>query len=66
MLTLSSRRIPRRSSEEAHVPYLRMSGRWLEEHGFPIGAAVQVHVEYGRVTLISEAVEESAATSGGD
>lgn len=66
VLTLSSRRIPRRSLEEAHVPYLRMSGRWLEEHGFPIGAAVQVRVEHGRVTLISEAVEDSAAASDRD
>lgn len=45
---------------EAIVPYLRMSGRWLEEHGFVIGAAVQVVVEHGRVTLISEAAEESS------
>jgi len=28
-----------------------MSGRWLEEHGFPIGSAVRVEVEHGRVTL---------------
>lgn len=42
---------------EAVVPYLRMSGRWLEEHGFAIGSGVQVVVERGRVTLISEAVE---------
>jgi hypothetical protein len=38
---------------EAVVPYLRMSGRWLEEHGFAIGADVQVLVEQSRVTLIS-------------
>jgi hypothetical protein len=30
-----------------------MSGRWLEEHGFAIGADVQVLVEQRRVTLIS-------------
>lgn len=41
---------------EARVPYLRMSGRWLEERGFAIGSAVQVRVEHGRVTLISEGV----------
>jgi hypothetical protein len=44
---------------EAIVPYLRLSGRWLEEHGFVIGTTVQVLVERGRVTLISEAVEEA-------
>ena len=53
VLTLSSRRIPRRTMPEAVVPYLRMSGRWLEEHGFAIGANVQVVVEQSRVTLIS-------------
>jgi Toxin SymE, type I toxin-antitoxin system len=58
-LTLSARRITRRTLPEAVVPYLRMSGRWLEEHGFPIGSGVQVLVERGRVTLISDAVEAS-------
>ena len=53
VLTLSSRRITRRTLPEAVVPYLRMSGRWLEEHGFTIGSGVQVVVEHGRVTLIS-------------
>jgi hypothetical protein len=53
VLTLSSRRISRRTLAEAVVPYLRMSGRWLEEHGFAIGSGVQVVVEHGRVTLIS-------------
>ena len=57
VLTLSSRRIVRRTLPEAVVPYLRMSGRWLEEHGFAIGAGVQVVVERGRVTLISTAVD---------
>jgi len=51
--TLSSRRIRRQTMPEAVVPYLRMSGRWLEEHGFAIGADVQVVVEQSRVTLIS-------------
>lgn len=31
-----------------------MSGRWLAEHGFAIGAGVQVVVEQGRVTIISD------------
>lgn len=66
ILTLSSRRIPRRSLAEARVPYLRMSGRWLEEHGFVIGAAVQVLVEHGRVTLITEAAETSPPVAVGE
>jgi len=53
VLTLSSRCIARRTLPAAVVPYLRMSGRWLEEHGFVIGSGVQVLVEHGRVTLIS-------------
>jgi len=53
VLTLSSRRIPRRTMPEAVVPYLRLSGRWLAEHGFAIGANVEVVVEQSRVTLIS-------------
>jgi hypothetical protein len=57
VLTLSSRRVTRRTMPEAVVPYLRMSGRWLEEHGFAIGSGVQVVVERGRVTLISTAVD---------
>ena len=57
VLTLSARRIARRDLPEAVVPYLRMSGRWLEEHGFGIGSVVQVRVEHGRLTLISEAAE---------
>jgi hypothetical protein len=58
-LTLSSRRIPRQTMPEAVVPYLRMSGRWLEEHGFAIGADVQVLVEQRRVTLISRHAVEN-------
>jgi len=53
VVTLSSRRIHRRTMPEAVVPYLRLSGRWLAEHGFAIGANVQVVVEQSRVTLIS-------------
>ncbi len=59
ILRASSRRIPRLTMPEAIVPYLRLSGRWLEEHGFVIGTTVQVLVERGRVTLISEGVEET-------
>jgi len=46
---------------EAIVPYLRMSGRWLAEHGFAVGSHVQVIVEPGRVTLVSAAEERASA-----
>ena len=61
MLTLSTRRVDRRNRAEVVVPYLRMSGRWLEEHGFVIGGGVRVVVEHGRVTLISVEREASPA-----
>ena len=57
VLTLAARRIARRNLPEAVVPYLRMSGRWLEEHGFAIGAGVQLVVEQGRVTISSLVVK---------
>ena len=60
VLTLSSRRIPRRTMPEAVVPYLRLSGCWLAEHGFAIGANVQVLVEQSRVTLISRPARPAA------
>jgi hypothetical protein len=37
----------RRTLAEAVVPYMRMSGWWLAEHGFAIGSGVQVLVEPG-------------------
>ena len=52
VLTVTMRLVPRSSAkEETHVPYLRMSGRWLAAHGFRIGEPVYVTVEQGRVTL---------------
>jgi len=66
MLKLASRRLSRRTMPEAIVPYLRMSGRWLEEHGFMVGSYVQVLVEHGRVTLVSEAAEASLPVAVGE
>ena len=52
VLTMTMRLAPRSSTmEEARVPYLRMSGRWLAAHGFRIGEPVYVTVEQGRVIL---------------
>lgn|ERR1051325_2357608 len=56
-LTMTTRRINRDSEPTAVVPYLRMSGRWLEECGFAIGAGVQVIAERGRIVLTSADVE---------
>ncbi|MGN6186719.1 MAG: SymE family type I addiction module toxin [Thermoanaerobaculia bacterium] len=51
VLTMTMRLVPRSTMEEARVPYLRMSGRWLAAHGFKIGERVYVTVEQGRVIL---------------
>jgi hypothetical protein len=63
IMTLSARRVARRNLSDAVVPYVRMSGRWLKEHGFAIGSGVQVVVEQGRVTLIIVDVDEASQTS---
>jgi Toxin SymE, type I toxin-antitoxin system len=60
-LTVSARRWHRRTADEAVVPYLRMCGRWLEAHGFPIGGNVHVTVEQGRVTITNEATARAEA-----
>ena len=51
VLTMTMRLVPRSTMEEARVPYLRMSGRWLAAYGFKIGDPVYVTVEQGRVIL---------------
>lgn len=61
-LTMSSRRWHRETAREAVVPYLRMSGRWLEEHGFEIGANVYVTAEQGRVILTNDAAAMAEAS----
>jgi hypothetical protein len=48
-------------SQEAKVPYLRMSGRWLKECGFEIGARVYPKVEHGR--LIVKNVDPTVAAA---
>jgi toxic protein SymE len=50
---LSGLMVPGRSC--SIVPYLRISGRWLEENGFTIGSSVAVHVADGRLILTNAA-----------
>lgn len=63
VLTMTMRLVPRSSTmEEARVPYLRMSGRWLAAaHGFRIGQPVYVTVEQGRVILTNTPPTQAAA-----
>lgn len=50
-LTVTSMQRQDRCSGETYVPCLRLSGHWLEEHGFGIRARVVVKVEPGRLTV---------------
>lgn len=35
----------------APVPFIRLSGRWLEQSGFNPGESIRVEVEYGRLVI---------------
>lgn len=61
-ITVSARFFHRVRFPGAHVPYLRLSGRWLEERGFTIGATIAVHIEEGRLVLTNP--ERLAGTAG--
>jgi len=39
---------------ETKVPYLRLSGRWLQDCGFAIGASIYVKAERGKLIVTSE------------
>ena len=47
---LLRQRSSRRSGHD-RVPFLRVSGRWLEQCGFPIGARYYVTVAHGKLML---------------
>lgn len=50
---------------DIRIPALRLSGKWLEEIGFGIGAKVRVEVEAGvlKLTVVSPEPSDSAAQS---
>lgn len=39
------------ASQGEHVPFLRLSGHWLEKHGFSIEGDVHIEAEHGRLIL---------------
>jgi HSP20-like domain of unknown function (DUF1813). len=43
-----------------------MCGRWLEEHGFPIGGKVHVTVTQGRVVLTNTRTAVADAVADAD
>ena len=32
-------------------PYIKLSGKWIEQNGFPIGRICKVEVEFGKITI---------------
>lgn len=60
-LTVGSRFRPPVALDDGtfEVPYLRLSGRWLEESGFTIGSSVAVQVADGRLILTNAATVEA-------
>ena len=62
ILTISSQRRPRPMkvlgpenyrfySDLPPAPWIRLSGRWLEEAGFEIHSQIRVDVEHGKLTI---------------
>ena len=51
---------PRRSRAQEPVPFLRLSGRWLEAAGFAIGAKVRVQVNPDRLVVTPASSAEVA------
>jgi len=50
-LTVSSRYSVRQLSFGVTVPYIRISGKWLNDAGFDIGQKFTVHRDGGRLIL---------------
>jgi len=44
----------RKYKRTSTVPFLRMSGKWLEEIGMPIGTKLTAKIEYGKIILTKE------------
>jgi len=53
-LTISALFQPRRRGS-ASAPHLRLTGHWLREAGFPVGARVRVQVQHGQLVITPEA-----------
>lgn len=43
------------ASQGEHVPFLRLSGHWLEKHGFSIEGDVHIEADHGRLILTNDA-----------
>lgn len=58
-ITTLFRASQRARSGETPVPYLRISGRWLEQYGLTRGSRVVVSGEPGRLVLIIVAAADA-------
>jgi hypothetical protein len=43
--------LPNAGNRSVKVPWIQMKGRWLEELGFTVGAAIIVRISPGRLVL---------------
>ena len=50
-ITTLYRATTRTRTGETPVPYLRLSGHWLEQHGFTPGSRITVTAETGKLVL---------------
>lgn len=44
-----------RGRDLVSVPYIRLSGLWLNRAGFPIGARIEVRIKRGKLLLLCSA-----------
>ena len=63
-ITTLFRASQRARSGEAPVPYLRISGRWLERYGLTRGSRVVVSGEPGKLVLTVTAAADPASARG--
>lgn len=63
-ITTLFRASQRARSGETPVPYLRISGHWLEQYGLTRGSRVVVSGEPGRLVLTVAAAADAPSTRG--
>jgi len=47
-----SQLVQSRGRDLVSVPYIRLSGLWLNRAGFPIGARIEVRIKRGKLLLV--------------
>lgn len=62
-LTVSSIYYPCRESITAPLPFIRISGLWLNQAGFHVGDRISVQVRKARLTIIKVDPEKAVVSS---